>query len=338
MKNPSKTLMVFIQSFFTEYLATNRGLSPNTIMAYRDAIKMFLIFVAEQQKTPVAKLTPEGLTARLTMDFLKQLEDVRRNSIITRNLRLAALRTFFLYLSAEYPMRAGEYQKIIAIPLKRAVRPMMGYLEVGEMKAVLEGIDRSTLLGERDYVLLNLLYNTGARVQEICDLQIDSIRLESPAIVTLLGKGKKVRQVPLWEETKLLVQDYLKRRNLSSNSKSPLFLNSNGESIGRFGVRHIIKKRVEAAKNRCPSLTKKKIGPHTFRHTTAMHLLQSGVELSVIRSWLGHVSLSTTHAYVEIDLEMKRKALASCRAIGKVNRLDHVLHKNRDVIRWLETL
>lgn len=331
-------LLQYIQQFFQDYLAAHRGLSPNTIMAYRDALKLFLGFVAQWKNKSTTKLTLDDLTADVVLTFLKDIENTRNNSIGTRNLRLAALRTFFTYLSAQDPFRVGQYQRIIAIQSKRTSKHMVEYLEVHEVKAILNTIDQQTPSGERDYVMLNLLYNTGARVQEICDLRINSLRLGTPSLVTITGKGGKTRQVPLWSETVKLLENYLARRNLLNNPPAHLFLNSRGEPLGRFGIRHIIQKRVAAAISICPSLVNKKISPHMFRHTTAMHLLQAGVDLTVIKTWLGHVNLSTTHSYIEIDLEMKRKALAACGSVVESHNLKQLIRKNEDVIAWLETL
>ena len=189
---------------------------------------------------------------------------------------------------------------------------MMGYLEVDEINAVLRKIDRATWSGRRDYFLLSLLYNTGARVQEICDLKVSSFRVDSPPLVTIHGKGKKIRQVPLWPATKELLIEYLDEARIRDQPEAAVFSNLRGDPIRRFGIRYIVEKRVRDAVKVCPKLAQKTVGPHTFRHTTAMHLLQSGVELTVIRSWLGHVDIATTHGYVEIDMEMKRKALQKC--------------------------
>ncbi|WP_298138369.1 site-specific integrase [Acidiferrobacter sp.] len=329
-----RALMPHVQAFFEEYLAAHRGLSANTVMAYRDALKLFFRFVSDSHKRSVATLALEDLTAKTVLAFLADIEGRRGNGIVTRNLRLAAVKSFVNYLTSQDPLRAGEYHRIAAIPVKRAPRRVMGYLEVAEMQAILKAIDRTHPRGERDYVLLSLLYNTGARVQEICDLRIDSLRLEGPPVVTIVGKGRKTRCVPLWKETAQLLRDYLAD---DPPPERPLFLNARGAPLGRFGVRHILQTRVREASGRCPTIKGRRIGPHTLRHTTAMHLLQAGVDLSVIKSWLGHVSLSTTHGYVEIDLAMKRKALAACRAPGKPKELKQVLNRHRDVIQWLES-
>ena len=193
MRGCEKALMALVQAFFRDHLANHKGVSPHTVLAYRDAIKLFLNTVASHARKPVSRLELDDLTARAVLSFLNELEAVRKNSTVTRNLRLAALRTFFMYLCAEDPLRAGEYQRVIAIPIKRAARSVMGYLDVKEIKAILASVDRQIPGGECDYVLLTMLYNTGARVQEICDLTVGSVRLDTPAVVTLRGKGKKTR-------------------------------------------------------------------------------------------------------------------------------------------------
>jgi site-specific recombinase XerD len=185
---------------------------------------------------------------------------------------------------------------------------------------------------------LSLLYNTGARAQEMCDLRVGDVRLESPPLVIITGKGRKKRAVPLWPDTAALLKTYMAERGLGGDPAQALFANARGGPLSRFGLRHIVSNRTSAAAGRCPSLAKKSVSPHTFRHTTAMHMLQSGVDLSVIKSWLGHVKLSTTHAYVEIDLEMKRKALSACAAIGSPESLRKFVDQNADVISWLESL
>ena len=337
MKKVNK-LMPLIQSFFQKYLMLDRGLSQNTIVAYRDALKLFFDCESSRQNKSAIKLTLEDLNAESVLAFLNQIEGKRKNSIVTRNLRLAALKTFSLYLSTKDILRINEYQKIIALPQKRAPRKVVDYLEINEVKSILENIDRTKISGQRDYVLLKLLYNTGARVQEICDLKVSSITFAHVPVVTIIGKGKKTRHVPIWAETAKLLQNYLKITQLSKKPGANLFANLKGESIGRHGVRYIIKQRCCVAGKFCQSLTKKTIGPHTFRHTTAMHFLQAGVDLSIIKSWLGHVNLATTHAYIEIDMEMKRKALATCSSISTSSSLKKLIDKNKNIIIWLDSI
>jgi integrase/recombinase XerD len=209
MRHENK-LMSLLQSFFQDYLTVHRGLSQNTILSYRDALKIFFSFESSRENKSAAQLTLDDLTAESVLEFLNQIETKRNNSVITRNLRLAALRTFCVYLITKDTLRSGEYQKIIALPIKRFPRKVMCYLEVGEVKSILSSIDRQNLAGQRDYVLLNLLYNTGARVQEICDLKVSSINFGRIPIVTIVGKGNKTRHIPLWPETAKLTQNYLK--------------------------------------------------------------------------------------------------------------------------------
>jgi len=338
MINQSKALLQYVQHFFQNYLSQDRGLSPNTILAYRDALKLFLTFVATFKSKSVSKLVLEDLDASAVLAFLKDIEHARKNGAVTRNLRLAALKTFFSFLITKDTLRVGQYQRIISIPLKRAPKPLMGYLEVNEVKTILNTIDRKSVSGQRDYVLLKFLYNTGARVQEACDISVGAFQLKEPSWVMITGKGCKKRQVPLWPETAALLKTYITNQTLFDKPEAKLFVNSQGKPITRFGIRHIIQRRIVRAIPQCPSLAARKIGPHTFRHATAMHLLQAGVDLTVIKSWLGHVNLATTHAYVEIDLEMKRKALSMCRPVEESKALQQLIKNNHDVISCLQSI
>ena len=333
----SNHLACHVQKFFQDYLQAHRGLSSNTVFAYRDAIKLFLAFLSKRTKSQVAKLSMDALNAENVLEFLVDIEKVRQCTATTRNLRLSALRTFFGYLLVQDTLHAGQYQRVMSIPLKQSSHRMVAYLEVSEVKTIMDSINRNSKIGRRDYTLLNFLYNTGARVQEACDLRIENVHFEQQ-LVTITGKGRKTRQVPLWPETANLLKSYISDRDLDKSSLKPVFLNSQGYPLTRFGMRHIIKTRTAVATQGCPSLAKKKIGPHTFRHTTAMHLLQSGVDLTVIKNWLGHVNLDTTHAYVEIDLEMKKKALSSYEPASKIGNLKHLIKQNNNLINWLESL
>jgi site-specific recombinase XerD len=334
----SNHLAHHVQKFFQDYLQAHRGLSSNTVLAYRDAIKLFLAFLSKHTKSQVTKLSMDDLTAENVLAFLIDIEKSRQCAAITRNLRLSALHTFFGYLVMQDTLHAGQYQRVISIPLKQSSHRGIEYLEVKEVKAIIDSIDRNSKTGRRDYALLNFLYNTGARVQEVCDLQTENLHLGPPPLAIITGKGRKTRQVPLWPETATLLRSYIADRGPSRGSLDNVFLSSKGYPLTRFGVRYIVRTRTAAATPYCPSLAKKNIGPHTFRHTTAMHLLQSGVDLTVIKNWLGHVNLDTTHAYVEIDLEMKKKALSSYTPASKMENLKHLIKKNHDLINWLESL
>jgi len=332
------TLMMLVQKYFQNYLVVDRGLSQNPVMAYRDTLKLFFAFECSRQRKSITKLVLDDVNADAVLLFLNQLESKRNNSIVTRNLRLASLKTFSLFLTTKDVVRAGEYQRIMALPLKKAPHKVIDYLEVNEIKAIIDGFNFENRNDQRDQVLLNLLYNTGARVQEICDLTVNSTTFGRLPVVTLVGKGNKTRMVPIWQDTAKLLTNYLHENQRIEQPDASLFLNACGEPLGRFGVRYIIKKRVKLASERCPGLKSKSIGPHTFRHTIAMHLLQAGVDLSIIRSWLGHVNLQTTHAYVEIDMEMKRKVLNAYSPSGESKSLKSVLDKNRDILAWLGSI
>ena len=325
-------LLQYVQRFFQDYLRVHRGMSPNTVFAYRDALKLFLRFLTKHTGKEAAKISLDHLQADAVLAFLEDAE-TNGNSVTTRNLRLSALRAFFGYLITQDTLRVGQYQRVIAIPLKQAPQPLMGYLEMEEVKAILQSIDQTTPTGRRDHILISLLHNTGARVQEICDLRGEDVS-KSPPSVVMTGKGRKTRQVPLWPQTAATLSEFIAGRDPLQR----VFQNARGMPLTRFGVSHIISTRVRKAAATCPSLVKKKVTPHTFRHTTAMHLLQSGVELTVIKSWLGHVQISTTHAYIEIDLKMKQKALAQCTPIEDGNKLNDVIHRYSDVISWLDAL
>lgn len=296
------------------------------------------MFLVNHTGNPPTKLSLDQLNAEVVLAFLKRGEEIQHHGIVTRNLRLSALRTFFTYLITQDPLRAGQYQRVISIPLKQSTRPVMDYLELDEIKSILDLIDQKKPLGRRDYVLLNLLYNTGARVQEVCDLRTGDIQWNSPPLVTITGKRNKTRQIPLWPETVALLKAYLTEQKILYQPEEKVFQNARGGSLTRFGIYHIIKMRTHSAIPHCPSLARKKITPHTLRHTTAMHMLQAGVDLTVIKNWLGHAHLTTTHAYVEIDLEMKRKALSTIIPLADMKQLQSLLNKNQDIISWLESL
>ena len=334
----SNKLMIYVQDFFQEYLVEQRGLSQNTVLAYRDTLKLFFTFESKRQKKHVANLSLEDFTVDSVLLFLEKIEKERGNSLSTRNSRLAALRTLARYFMIKDLVRAGEYQRIIALPLKKAPHKLIDYLEVEEINAIVNAIDLNQRRGKRDNTLLSLLYNTGARVQEICDLKVSSIRFGKLPVVTLIGKGRKTRQVPIWTETAELLLHHLSDNGLIKVPDSHVFFNANGQPLGRFGVRHIVNKWSQKAATSCLSLNSKVIGPHTYRHSLAMHLLQAGVDLSIIKSWLGHVSLTTTHSYVAIDMNMKRAVLDACSPAEHSKTVAESLKANTDILSWLETI
>ena len=299
----------FIKPFFSHYLPIQRGLALNTILAYRDAIKLVLCYTADTLHKNVEELCVEDVYESLVLQFLDNLENTRGCSVRTRNARMAAICALFSFIAREEPSLLLHCQMIRTIPIKRTQHKTVDYLEENEMQALLDSVDLNSRTGERDKALLILLYNTGARVSEIVGLKLANLRLKGIAQINLLGKGNKYRNCPLWDETVEALEAYLKQRTAKDPANHQLFLNANGAPITRFGVRHIIGKYATIAESQCPSIATKTVTPHTIRHTTAMHLLRSGNDVNMVSYWLGHADINTTHIYVEIDMEMKRKML-----------------------------
>ena len=327
-----------VQGFFQEYLAAQRGLSPNTILSYRDALKLCLCFTSQQVEKPVDKLVLEDFDEKLATSFLDDLEANRGNCTAVRNNRLAALHAFFRYVAGQDPLALARCQRICAIPAKRTAHKTIVYLEDEEMSAVLQSVGRRSRKGLRDYALLLFLYNTGARVQEIVDLNVADLRLQIPFQVKLTGKGKKERLCPLWPESVTALEKYFALRYPETSQESPVFVNSNGRRITRFGVRYLVRHYAAQAAQTCPPVKTKKISPHTFRHTTALHLLQSGNDISVVKDWLGHADVNTTHGYVEIDMKMKRRALEACESPQPKTGKGHSKWMEPSILRWLDQL
>lgn len=335
--NPVNPLAKGLHSFFDSYLIQHRNLSRQTVLAYRDAIKLLLRFTAEHHQRSVADLDMEHLTPPVILAFLEHLETHRKVSPSTRNHRLAAIHSLFRHLAGLDPRHFHQCQQVLAIPFKRCGFQPVGYLTKEELTALLAQPDRNTVAGERDYVLLSLLYNTGCRVQELLDLCPGDFTFDNPAFVRIQGKGRKERLCPLWPQTAALVKGWLLERGESLRSERPLFWNQRGEPMTRFGVRHLLKTYQKKAAPNMPSLGRKDLHPHTLRHTTAVHLLQSGVEVNLIRTILGHASITTTNRYAEIDLEMKRKALDQANS-GASDEGPSAWKKDRDLLTWLESL
>lgn len=332
------SLPALLRGFFEAYLAAQRDVSPNTVFAYRDSIKLLLRFAARRTGRQVIRLRVDDLGADTVLAFLTHLEAERKNCVATRNCRLIAVHRFFAYVADVDPQHAQTCRRVLDIPVKKTVSSTMTYLDRDEMKALLAIPRPSHRLGARDLALLTLLYNTGARASEAVSLSIKDIRFETPAQVRILGKGRKERACPLWPETVETLQAYLGQRDERDQPDAPLFLNAHGRRLGRFGVVTILKRHIAAAARQRPSLAIKRISPHTLRHTAAMHLLQSGVELNVIKSWLGHVSITTTSQYIEIDMAMKREAIERCTPPVPEPTGESPWRSRQDIIEWLEDL
>ena len=330
-KPPSFALLV--QRFFTEYLVTQRALSPRTVACYRDALMLFLDFAGRKLgQTPTA-LRLVDIQPDLILAFLNHLEHERHNSIRSRNLRLSALRTFLKFAGRRDVESLHVVERALAVPMKRFEQPMLGFLTREEMVAVM-GQPGPTWSSQRDHLLLAILYNTGARVTEIVRLRVVDVVLDSAACVHLQGKGRKQRSVPLWKTTVLEIRAWL-RANPQLGPQAALLPNRDGHAMTRCNVAQRLDLAVARAVTSQPSLAKKRVSPHTLRHTTAMHLLQSGVPFNVIALWLGHESPNTTHRYVEADLGMKQKALARLEAPDtKVRQF----RASDSLMRFLQTL
>lgn len=328
-----------IRHFFEDHLVSQRGLSSNTVLSYRDTLKLLLQFAVEQCRKSCTDLVVEDITAQLVRKFMEHLGRGRKNGTGTRNVRLAAIHAFFRYLASTDPRFIAHCQAILAVPFKRHARHVLGYLEKEEVLHIFRHIDVHKPAGRRDDAMLRLLYNSGARAQEIVDLNVNHIRFSRPYYVLIHGKGQRERTCPLWDETIQAIKSTVEDRNIRFSDNVPLFVNARGERLSRYGLRYTISQRVAAAVKTCPSLLTRTITPHTFRHTTAMHLLQSGVDLSMIRSWLGHASIETTNLYIEIDLEMKQKTLqASEKLLPKTGKKGPSWRRDPSVLEWLTTL
>ena len=326
-----------VQTFFADYLTCQRGLSPHTVLSYRDTFKLFLAFAACHHRKSVAELGFENVEQDTVLAFLEHLEKNRKNSIRTRNVRLAALHAFFRYVAAREPQVFYLCQRNSSIPIKKADVSTPVYIEYDEVLHILRSIDRSTPLGRRDYLLVHLLFETGARAHEIANVRTSSLRLSRPHQIRIFGKGRRERICPLRAKTAKLVRDHLRERGLSEYEDAPLFTGAHDAPLTRYGVLRAVQRHVRKAAKSMPSLMSKRVGAHTFRHAAAIHLLRSGNDLSVIRSWLGHVSVTTTDHYTEVDLEMKRRALEASKPISTPRRRQS-WKKNPDLLEWLEAL
>ena len=337
--NDKRLLAPYIRTFFEDDLICRRNMTINTIRSYRDAAKLFLDFAAKATKKPATSLRVADVKESLILGFLRHLETERSNTIQTRNQRLIALHRLFAYIARQEPVLLDACQRIVSIPLKRGAKlPPIRYLSQEQITALLAAPDRTTALGQRNHALLLFLYNTGARVQEAADLKLAWLSLRPPAKVEILGKGRKWRTCPIWKETARTLRQYIDKQRQNCGPEDTLFVNRLAAPLTRAGIENIIGRcGIQAAKT-ARSLEGRKITPHIIRHTTAMHLLQSGVDINVIRGWLGHVSLDTTNRYVEIDTEMKAEALKTCEAVAGANCSRRWKKPSAEILAWLKTL
>jgi integrase/recombinase XerD len=325
-----------LRDYFTDHLPRLRGMSPHTIHSYRDSIVLLLRFLALIRKCQVSDLDLDHIEPDQVLAFLTHLEQGRNNSVPTRNVRLAAIHAFFRYVGAHHLDQIERTQRILGVPFKRARQRVIEYLEHDEIEAVLSRIDRSIRDGRRDYALLVTMFNTGARVQEVIDLRAHDFQLTRPYQVRLFGKGRKERFCPLWSQTAQVLRTFCEERQIDLRSEARVFLNHREGPLTRFGVRYILAKHLDRARPDVATLARKRLHPHSMRHSTAVALLKSGVDLTTISQWLGHASPNTTNRYAHIDLDMKREAIARVKPIPRSRTASW--RKNPTVLEWLEGL
>ena len=333
----SRPLGPLVHSFFLDHLVTVKGLRPASVRSYRDTVRLLLCFVAAEKKTKITKLGIEDLSFERILSFLRYLEHDRANHIRTRNQRLAALHTLFDYIASREPQLLGVCQQVAAIPMKRAAPTETHFLERDETQALFRHLPRTGRLALRDRVLLLFLYNTGARVQEAADLRAGHLQLGEAAVVRLHGKGDKWRTCPLWRQTATLLAELLDSSDTPRAEHTPVFRSATGEALTRFGIYKIVRRHTRHLDD---TRARRKVSPHTFRHTAAVHLLESGVEVNVIRGWLGHADLTTTNRYAEINTKAKIEALRTTEPFGASAgpRTRPVWRSDESLLTWLSSL
>ena len=328
----------YLTEFFSEYLSRQKNVSRNTILSYRDTFKLLIYYCQEVQKIQAGKITLENLSSDWLTDFLNWLETNRKCSIATRNQRLAALHAFFRYIQSEEPAGIFHFQKIVAIPIKKAKKPVVEYLTPDAIKILLKQPDKHTPKGRRDLTLISVLYDSGSRVQEVCDIKVRDVVLQEPATLILTGKGNKIRRVPVMKNTVTLLQRYILENNLeqASRNEEPLFTNNQHHKLTKEGVSFILSKYAKLARQKS-KLVPEKVKPHMLRHSKAMHLLQAGVNLIYIRDFLGHVDIKTTEIYARADTETKRKAIENLYP-DLINSKLPDWNKDKTLLNWLSEL
>jgi integrase/recombinase XerD len=333
----TRPLGPLVHSFFLDHLVTVKGLRPASIRSYRDTIRLLLCFIAEQKGTKITKLGLEDLSFEQVLGFLRYLEDNRHSHVRTRNQRLAALHTLFDYIAGREPEMLGICQQVAAIPMKRAAPAETHFLERDEVQALLRGLPSTGRLALRDHALLLFLYNTGARVQEVADLRGGHLELGEAAVVRLHGKGDKWRTCPLWRQTAQLLAELLDTSTEPPTAQTPVFCSATGQALTRFGIYKIVRRH---AGHLDDARTNRTVSPHIFRHTAAMHLLESGVEVNVIRGWLGHADLTTTNRYAEINTRTKIEALRHTEPpdASAGSRPHPIWRSDESLLNWLSSL
>lgn len=332
----------YLSRFLSEHLPHERNVSRNTIVSYRDAFVQFIDFMKNKKGIPLERLSLKHLDRESVVAYLRWLVDEKHLSAATRNYRLAAMHSFCKYLQYEVVDRMEQWQKILTVKAMRTESKALKYLSAEGVKLLLEQPDRSTWKGRRHLAILSLMYDTGARVQEVVDLTVDSIRIDSePYTIRLFGKGRKARIVPLVKEQTEILRIYMEENHLNDSCKAsdPLFFNSRHEKMTREGISYILSTYVSMARKISPGLIPDRISCHSLRHSRAMHLLQAGVNLVYIRDILGHVSVQTTDIYARADSKAKREALERAyKDLTPDGAIDRVWERNKDLRDWLKGL
>lgn len=330
----------YITGFLSRYLPGQRNLSKNTILSYRDAFKLFLVYCESEEDLKIKKITIADITPELLVRYLAWLERVRKCGIATRNQRLAAFKSFFHYVVGVDPKHLLLYQQIIGLPMKKSPRPTMSFFSPEGLHRLLRQPNIATKNGRRDHAMLVLLYDTAARVQEIIDLAVRDIRLEQPATVVLHGKGRKTRVVPISAKTASIMEKYLKERGYIGGTgflDFPVFTNSRNCKFTRAGIAHILAKHVKSMSSKDSHFVPKSVSTHSLRHSKAVHLLRSGVAPIYIRDFLGHASVKTTEIYTKVDVEQTRKALEGAYEVPLQEEIP-AWENNKSLLSWLSKL
>jgi site-specific recombinase XerD len=332
------TLGALVQTYFLDHLIAMKGLRPSSVRSYRDTLRLFLLFTAKHRRSKVTRLTPQDLTFERVLAFLRHLEEVRGNHIRTRNQRLAALHSFFEFLATRSPELLAVAEKVAAIPSKRTAPAPTLFLEREQIDRLLKALPIRGRHALRDRALLLFLYNTGARVQEAASLRFSNLDLGEQPRVHLHGKGDKWRACPLWKQTADALLALRSQRGLPDDADAPIFA-SGDRPLTRFGIYKIVRRHA-ARFDPKDGAARRRITPHVFRHTTAVHLLESGVELNVIRGWLGHVSIATTSRYAEINTRMKEAALKQLEVprVSEGFARTPAWRNDKALLTWLDSL
>jgi site-specific recombinase XerD len=326
----------WVKRFLLEHLASERNLSRNTQRSYRDTLTLFLPFASARKKVPIERLEVTDLSREVLREFLDHLEQVRSCSVRTRNQRLAALHAMARFIAERSPEHIAWCGQVRSVPFKRFARKELSYLDKPEMDALLAAPDLRTRQGVRDHALLLFLYNSGARVTEATTLLVGDLDLQANQIgsVQLRGKGNKTRRCPLWPATCNEILVLIRSRS----PDDPVFVNRLGQPISRHGVHWMVRKYIREVAGSLPALAKRPISPHTIRHTTATHLLRSGVDINTIRAWLGHVSIDTTNIYAEVDLQRKAEILKHSTALHTTARKQKHWRDDPSLMSFLHSL